>query len=80
MANENTGKIVQVIGPVIDVELPVRIAASGDKQQRTTARTVQLGLVELDRLSREVREYRQRVAQLARVDADEHVCDGIGHG
>ena len=67
-------------GAVVDVELAVRVAPGRDEQQRAAPRAVQLGLVELHRLSREVGEHRQRVAELARVDADEHVCDRIGHG
>jgi len=67
-------------GAGVDVELAVRISAGGDEQQRPAARTVQLGFVDLHRLAREVREHRQRVTELARIHADEHVCDGIGHG
>jgi hypothetical protein len=58
----------------------VRIAAGRDQQQGAPARPIQLGVVDLNRLPREVREHRQRITELARVDADENVCDGIGHG
>ena len=67
-------------GTVVDVELAVRIAAGRDQQQRTTARAVQLGLVELHRLPGEVCEHRPRIAELTCVDADVHLCDGIGPG
>ena len=65
---------------VVHAELAVRIAAGRDEQQRTAARPVELVLVERNRLPREVREHRQRIAEIARLDADEHLCDGVTHG
>ena len=47
----------------------MRVAARRDEQQRAPARAVQLVVVDLDGLAREVREHRQRIAELARVGA-----------
>jgi len=58
----------------------VRVSPGRDEQQCTAARAVQLGLFELHRSSREVREHGQRIAELPGVDANEHVCDRILHG
>jgi xanthine dehydrogenase accessory factor len=47
------------------------IASGCDQQQRPPAGAVQLALVDRNRLTSEIREYRQRVAELTRVDARE---------
>ena len=55
----------------------MRIASGRDEQQRAAARAVQLLVVELDRLSGDVGEHRQRVAELAGVDAREQFVQGV---
>src|SRR5262249_34836622 len=55
-------------GGVVDVELAVRVAAGRDEEERTPASAVQVRLVDLDRLARDVGKYGQRVTELARVD------------
>ena len=66
--------------PVVDVELTVWVPAGRNQQQRTAPRTVQLGFVDRHRLTRKVREHRQRIAELACIDAAQHICDRVGHG
>ena len=55
----------------------MRIASGRDEQQRAAPGAVQLLLVELDRLPGDVREHRQRIAQLAGVDARQQLVQGV---
>ncbi len=55
----------------------MRIPAGGDEQERPPPRAVELFLVELDRLPGDVGEHRQRVAELACVDAGEQFVEGV---
>ena len=55
----------------------MRIAPGRHEQQRAASRAVQLLLVELDGLPGDVREHRQRIAQLAGVDAREQLVQGV---
>jgi xanthine dehydrogenase accessory factor len=57
----------------------MRVAACGDEQERTPARGVQLVVIDLERLPRDVRQHRQRIAELAPVEAGEQVVQRIGH-
>jgi xanthine dehydrogenase accessory factor len=62
---------------IVDLHLAVRVSARCEQQQRAASRGIELGVVELDRLARHVREHRQRVAELAAVDAREQVVEDV---
>ena len=56
-------------GPVVDAELPVRIAARRDQEHRAAPPLVQLAFRQLDPLACEVGDDGERLAELAAVDA-----------
>ena len=66
-------------GPVVHLEVAVRVSPGCDEQERTASRAVQLRLVDLDGLPGDVREHRQRIAQLPGVDAREQLSQGVHH-
>ena len=64
-------------GAVVDAEVPVRVAAGGEQEQRAPARLVQLGVGEADFVACDVGEDGVRVAELAPLEAREEIFDRI---
>ena len=56
-------------GAIVDAQLAVRVAPGREQQQRAPSRCAQLLDIERHPLAGQVREHRQRVAELAGVDA-----------
>ena len=57
----------------------MRVSSCRDEQECAPQRAVQFRLVDVDRLARQVREHRQRIAELAAVDAAQEIVDRIRH-
>src|SRR5205814_7517637 len=60
-------------GAVVDAELPVRIAAGGEEQQRPAPRLAQVGVGEVDLDAREIGDDRLGVAELFALELSEDV-------
>jgi hypothetical protein len=64
-------------GPVVHAEIALGIAPCREQEERAPARLVQLGVGELDVLSREVGDDRERVFQLSALQCCKEVCDRV---
>jgi hypothetical protein len=62
---------------IVNAELPVRVSARRDEQERTPPGLVQLGVGELDLPACEVGEDGLRVPELAALEPGEDVCDRV---
>jgi hypothetical protein len=64
-------------GAIVDAELPVRVAAGGEQQERAPARLVQLVVGEADAVARDVGEDGVGVAELAALETREEVFERV---
>jgi predicted membrane GTPase involved in stress response len=64
-------------GAVVDAEVPVRVTARGEQEERAPARLVQLDVGEADSVARDVGEDGVGVAELASLEAREEIFERV---